>query len=430
MTPAHPRRGAATWALLSLAVGSFGIGMTEFVVMGLLPQIAQDLLPELWTRSPDDAIAAAGWLITLYALGVVVGAPTVSGLVARFPRNRVIVGLAAAMAVFSVLTVLAPTFELVAVSRFLAGLPHGGFFGMGALIAADLLGPGKRAQGVAIVLTGLTVANVVGVPLGTWLGQVTGWRSAFAVVAAIFVVCAVMLAFFTPPHAGDPSRTFRAELRVFRMGQVWLALAIGAIGFGGFFAVYSYVSPLVTEVAGSPEWVVPIVLVVMGVGMTVGNLLGGRLADANLRATLIVSLIVLALVLSLLALSAAWIVPLVILVFAVGATSAITSPAIQTRLMDVAGDNQSIAAALNHSALNIGNSLGAFLGGVVIAAGWGFVMPAWTGVVLAILGVGIALLSFRLERDGGRATRRVGAEDPANPPAEAVGVATGPIGRG
>jgi DHA1 family inner membrane transport protein len=398
VTPTSRTRGAAAWALLSLAVGSFGIGMTEFTVMGLLPDIAQDLLPDVWAISPDRAIADAGWLITLYALGVVIGAPTISGLAARYPRHLVILGLAAALSLFTTLTVVAPTFELVALSRLLAGLPHGAFFGMGALIAADVLGPGKRAKGVAFVLTGLTVANVVGVPLGTFLGQVAGWRAAFAVVAAIFALAAVMLAVFTPRHAGDPSRTFRGELRVFRIGQVWLALAIGAIGFGGFFAVYSYIAPLVTEVSGSPEWTVPLVLVVMGLGMTLGNLLGGYFADRDLRRTLLGGLIALAVVQSLLALTAAWILPLVLFVFLVGAASSLTSPVIQTRLMDVAGDNQSIAAALNHSALNIGNSMGAFLGGLVIAAGWGFVMPAWVGVALAVAGFGVAVLSFGLER--------------------------------
>ena len=397
MTTSTPSRRVAAWALLSLAVGSFGIGMTEFVIMGLLPEIARDLLPGVWASSPDDAIAQAGWLISLYALGVVVGAPTISGLVARFPRNRVIVALAAALTLFTVLTVIAPTFELVAVSRFLAGLPHGAFFGMGALIAADVLGPGKRAKGVAIVLMGLTVANVVGVPLGTFLGQLNGWRIAFLVVAVIFAAATVMVWTFVPARAGDRGRTFRAELRVFRIGQVWLTLAIGAIGFGGFFAVYSYISPLVTDVSGSPLWVVPLVLIVMGLGMTVGNLLGGVLADRNLRATLIGGLAVLALVQAALALTASHIVPLVVFVFLIGVASAVTSPAIQTRLMDVAGDNQAIAAALNHSALNIGNSLGAALGGIVIAWGWGFVMPSWVGTALALLGLGIAVLAFTLE---------------------------------
>jgi len=391
-------------ALLSLAIGSFGIGMTEFVVMGLLPNIAQDLLPSLWASSPDEAIGQTGILISLYALGVVIGAPTIAGLVARFPRNQVMIGLAIALTVFNALTVIAPTFALVGASRLLAGLPHGAYFGIGALVAADVLGPGKRAKGVAFILTGLTIANVVGVPLGTFLGQQWGWRTAFLVVALVFAVATASIAVFVPKHPGDPGRTLRSELGVFRVGQVWLTLGIGAIGFGGFFAVYSYIAPLVTDVAGAPEWAVPIVLVIVGLGMTVGNLLGGHAADRDLRRTLLGGMGALALVLALLALLSFQIILLAVLAFAVGLTSSVLSPAIQTRLMDVAGDNQSIAAAMNHSALNIGNSLGAFLGGVVIAVGWGFTAPAWVGAVLAVIGLVITVIAYRVER--GRTTQR------------------------
>lgn len=398
MTPSNSPRGAAKWALLSLAVGSFGIGMTEFVVMGLLPDIAADVLTLAWTADQADAIAQAGWLVALYALGVVVGAPLIAGSVARFPRHRVMVALALALTVFNALTIVLPTFELIAASRFLAGLPHGAYFGIGALVAADVLGPGNRAKGVAFVLTGLTLANVVGVPLGTFLGQLAGWRVAFMLVAGIFAAATVLIALFVPPHPGEPGRTLRSELGVFRTVQVWLALGIGAIGFGGFFAIYSYVAPLVTQIAGSPAWVVPIVLVLMGLGMTVGNLVGGHLADIDLKRTLVGGLIGLALVLVLLALTAQWILALGFFVFATGFVSSVLSPTIQTRLMDVAGDNQSIAAALNHSALNIGNALGAFLGGAVIAAGFGFIAPAWVGVALALAGLVIALVSLRLER--------------------------------
>ncbi|WP_307325841.1 MFS transporter [Microbacterium sp. SORGH_AS_0862] len=389
------------WALLSLAIGSFGIGMTEFTVMGLLPDIAGALLPNQSAADPDAAIAQAGWLISLYALGVVVGAPTIAGLVARFPRHRVMVVLALALTVFNALTVIAPNFELVAVSRFLAGLPHGAYFGIGALVAADVLGPGRRAQGVAFVLTGLTVANVVGVPAGTYLGQQFGWRVAFGVVAAIFALATICIAVFVPRAPGRPGRTLRAELGVFRIPQVWFTLGIGSIGFGGFFAVYSYVAPLVTEVAGAPQAVVPLVLVGMGLGMTVGNLLGGHLSDVNLRRTLLLGLAVLAVSLAVLAVTAVWIWALAIMVFVVGAVSSALSPAIQTRLMDVAGDNQSIAAALNHSALNIGNSLGAALGGAVIAAGWGFVAPPWVGAALAAAGLAIAFTAYGVERRRG-----------------------------
>lgn len=397
MNPSIEKRGAAKRALLSLAIGSFGIGMTEFVVMGLLPDIATNLLPTLWASSPEDALSQAGWLISLYALGVVVGAPTIAGFVARFPRHRVMIGLAIALTVFNALTVVLPTFELVGASRFLAGLPHGAYFGIGALVAADVMGPGNRAKGVAFILTGLTIANVVGVPVGTFLGQQWGWRVAFAVVAGVFALATVCIGFFVPEHPGEPGRTMRAELRVFRIGQVWFALGVGAIGFGGFFAVYSYIAPVVTEVAGSPEWVVPIVLVLMGLGMTAGNLVGGHLADISVKRTLLLGLAVLATVLILLALLSFWIVSLAIMVFIVGFVSSVLSPTIQTRLMDVAEDNQSIAAALNHSALNIGNSLGAFLGGAVIAFGWGFTAPAWTGAVLALAGLLIALVSYRVE---------------------------------
>lgn len=414
MTSSTTSKGAATRALLSLAIGSFGIGMTEFVVMGLLPNIARDLLPSASAASPDDAIAQAGWLVSLYALGVVVGAPTIAGSVARFPRHRVMIVLAAALAFFTVLTVIAPTFELVAASRFLAGLPHGAYFGIGALVAADALGPGNRAKGVAFVLTGLTIANVVGVPLGTLLGQQVGWRAAFAVVAAIFLLAALSIALFVPAHPGMPGRRLRDELRVFRLGQVWFALGIGAIGFGGFFAMYSYIAPMITDVAGQPEWVVSLVLVIVGIGMTVGNVVGGALADKDLRFWLRVGLISLAVASIGLALTAEWIVSLVVFAFFVAFCGAALSPAIQTRLMDVADDNQSIAAALNHSSLNIGNSLGAFLGGLVIAAGFGLVAPAWVGAVLALAGLVVAIISYRVEdRSGHRAAHRMPAAEAA-----------------
>jgi len=397
VNPSTESRGAAKRALLSLAIGSFGIGMTEFVVMGLLPNIAGDLLPSLWASSQEDALSQAGWLISLYALGVVIGAPTIAGFVARYPRHRVMLVLALALTVFNALTVVLPTFELVGVSRFLAGLPHGAYFGIGALVAADVMGPGNRAKGVAFILTGLTVANVVGVPLGTFLGQQWGWRAAFAVVALVFALATLCIALFVPHHAGTPGRTMQQELGVFRIRQVWFTLGVGSIGFGGFFAVYSYIAPFVTEVAGSPEWVVPIVLVLMGIGMTVGNLVGGHLADIDLKRTLLWGLAASAAAYALLAALSFWIVSLCLLVLVVGFVSSVLSPTIQTRLMDVAGDNQSIAAAMNHSALNIGNSLGAFLGGAVIAAGWGFTSPAWIGVGLAIAGLVIALCSYRVE---------------------------------
>ncbi len=423
---ASTSRRARTAALVALAIGSFGIGITEFVVMGLLPDLAKDLLPASWTSDPESAIAQAGVLISLYALGVVIGAPTIAGAVARFPRHRVMIALALALTVFNALTFLAPSFEWMAFSRLLAGLPHGAYFGIGALVAADVLGPERRAQGIAFVLTGLTIANVVGVPLGTFLGQNYGWRVTFMAVAVVFALGTAAIAAFVPRHPGSPERTLRAELRVFRIGQVWLTLGIGAIGFGGFFAVNSYVAPMVTEVAHAPAWAVPVVLVISGVGMTIGNLIGGRLADRDLRRTLLGAFVGTGLVLVLIGLTAQWILVLAALLFALNFCGSILAPSIQTRLMDVAEDNQSIAAALNHSALNVGNSLGAFFGGTVIAAGWGFVAPAWVGAAMAAVGLALAAVGFSLvrrEREPGPP-----AEQPCPPSSPAVPQLTGVSG--
>ena len=391
-----PIRGAAVRALFALAIGAFGIGMTEFVVMGLLPDLAADLLTSHFAADPEAAIAQTGWLISFYALGVVIGAPTISGFAARYPRQRVLVVLAAAMALCSALTAIAPTFELVAVSRLLAGLPHGAYFGMAALVAADMLGPARRPRGIAIVLTGLPVANVVGVPLGTYMGQLIGWRTAFVAVTLVFAFAAVAIIFFVPKSPGDPGRTFRAELGVFRIPQVWVG--VGAIGFGGFFAVYSYVAPLVTEVAGQPAAAVPLILVLMGLGMTVGTLLGGVSADRNLARTIIGAMLVTSIAALVMLLVAQSIVALAVLIFIFATVASMISPAVQTRLMDVAGDNQSIAAALTHSALNVGNSLGALLGGIVIASGWGFRSPVAVALILSLAGAIVAAWSFRLDR--------------------------------
>lgn len=393
-----PIRGAAVRALFALAIGAFGIGMTEFVVMGLLPDLAADLLTSHFAADPEAAIAQTGWLISFYALGVVIGAPTISGFAARYPRQRVLVVLAAAMALCSALTAIAPTFELVAVSRLLAGLPHGAYFGMAALVAADMLGPARRARGIAIVLTGLTVANVVGVPLGTYMGQLIGWRTAFVAVTLVFAFAAVAIIFFVPKSPGDPGRTFRAELGVFRIPQVWFTVGVGAIGFGGFFAVYSYVAPLVTEVAGQPAAAVPLILVLMGLGMTVGALLGGVSADRNLARTIIGAMLATSIAALVMLLVAQSIVALAVLIFIFATVASMISPAVQTRLMDVAGDNQSIAAALTHSALNVGNSLGALLGGIVIASGWGFRSPVAVALILSLAGAIVAAWSFRLDR--------------------------------
>ncbi len=385
-------------ALLALSLGGFGIGSTEFVAMGLLPDFARDVLPALYAVSSEQANARAGALITAYALGVVVGAPTIAAVAARMPRRTLLIALAVAFTLGTVASALLPTFETVLVARFVAALPHGAYFGVAALVAADLMGPGKRGQGVALVLSGLTIATVIGVPVLTAVGQTQGWRVAYLLVAALFAATAIAIRVLVPWQAGNPRSTIRSELAAFASLQVWIALLVGAIGFGGFFAMYTYIAPMVTDEAGLPASSVPIVLVTTGIAMTIGNLIGGRLADrGTVRAIflgfsgLIASVVVLGL-------TGSTAVGLFVGTALVGFMAATLSPIIQTRLMDVAGESQTLAAALNHSALNIGNALGAALGGVVVAAGWGYLAPAWVGLALAVGGVLLAVLSVRLER--------------------------------
>lgn len=393
LTPARVRL-----ALLALALGGFGIGLTEFVAMGLLPNLAEDLLPDIWSVSHEQANAQAGWLVSAYAAGVVIGAPTIAATAARFPRKQLLLACVALFTLGTLASALLPTFELVLAARFVAALPHGAYFGIAALVAASLMGPGKRGQGVALVLSGLTIANVIGVPSITYLGQVAGWRTAYVVVALVFAATFAAVALAVPFQPGDPAATVRRELTIFRRGQVWLALLIGSIGFGGFFAVYTYIAPLVTIVTGLDASVVPWVLVVAGIGMTVGNFAGGRAADRSVLVTLFVCFGGFAVSLLGLALTAQWPVGLFFFVFLVGVAGSALSPAIQTRLMDVAGDGQSLAAAINHASLNIGNSLGAALGGVTIAAGLGYLSPTWVGLLLIVPGVVLALVSVSLER--------------------------------
>jgi DHA1 family inner membrane transport protein len=385
-------------ALLALALGGFGIGLTEFVAMGLLPDIAADLLPALWARSEELANAQAGTLISAYALGVVVGAPTIAPFVARFPRKGVLLVCVAVFVIATAASALAPTFELVLLARFVAALPHGAYFGIAALVAASLMGPGMRGRGIAFVLGGLTIANVIGVPAITALGQATDWRVAYLAVAGVFALTLGAIALVVPHQDGDPTATMRRELTALTRPQVWLALATGAVGFGGLFAVYTYVAPVVTTVTRLDASFVPIALVCLGLGMTIGNYAGGRGSDHHVIGTIFVCFGLFAVALLGFALTAQTTVGLLVFLFIVGGSAAALGPAIQTRVMDVAGESQTMAAALNHSALNIGNSLGAWLGGVTIAAGLGYLSPAWVGLALCVPGVLLALTSLALGR--------------------------------
>ena len=396
-TPAHSRARVRV-ALLALALGGFAIGVTEFVALGLLPDLARELLPASWAASHADAEGTTGWLVSAYAGGVVVGAPTIAALGARLPRRTLLLGLLVAFTVTTLATALLPTFGLVLAARFAAGLPHGAYFGVATLAAAELLGPGNRGRAAASVLAGLTIANVVGVPLVTAVGQAAGWRAAYLVVAAAFAVTFVAVRAAVPHGGPSPSAGLRAELRAFTRPQVWLTAGIGAIGFGGLFSAYTYVAPITTEVTRLPAAAVPWVLVVFGVGMTIGNLAGGPFADRGVRRAMLVCFVGVLVALIVLGTLSSSVVGLLAGVLLVGAASAALSPAIQVRLMDVAKESTTIAAAGTHSALNIGNAIGAALGGVVVAAGLGYVAPIGVGIVLTIGGVVLAVVAFGLER--------------------------------
>ncbi|MCB7135386.1 MFS transporter [Cellulosimicrobium marinum] len=378
-----PRTGPA---LLALAMGGFTIGTTEFATMGLLSDVATDL---------GVSIPTAGHAITAYAVGVVVGAPTLTVLAARLPRKTLLLTLMAFYTVANVLSAAAGSIETLVAGRFLAGLPHGAFFGVGAAVGAAVAGPGRRGHAVAMMMTGLTVANVVGVPLSTFVGQQLGWRAAFVLVGALGLVTLAALWWLVPARAGHEVSSARQELAALRNGPLWIGFVAAAIGFGGMFAVYSYVEPTITRVTGLASAGVPVVLAVFGVGMTVGTLVGGRLADRSVMRTVHLGFASTAASLVLFALTGQHPVPAVLALFLLGVTSQVLGLSLQTRLMDLSPAAPSLGAALCHSALNVGNASGAFLGGVVIAAGWGYLAPAWTGLVLTLVGFAIILVAGR-----------------------------------
>jgi DHA1 family inner membrane transport protein len=378
------RAGHFALAVLALAMGGFAIGTTEFVTMGLLPQVADGV---------DASIPSAGHLISAYALGVVVGAPVLAFFGARWPRRGLLVALMLAYAVFNAASALATDYHLLFVARFLDGLPHGAYFGVASLVAATMAPAGRKGRAVALVMLGLSVANVVGVPAATWLGQHLGWRSAYLAVAALALLTVVMVLAFVPSCPGDPEATGRRELAAFSKPQVWLTLLAGAIGFGGMFAVYSYISPTLTDVGGLSESSVPVALFVFGLGMVVGTWLAGELADWSIFRSLLIGSGGMGLVLALFWLTAPhgwWALVPVFLITVLGSVLVVN---LQLRLMDVAGDAQTLGAAMNHASLNVANALGAWLGGLVIAAGFGYRAPALVGIALSAAGLLVILAS-------------------------------------
>ncbi|WP_314301292.1 MFS transporter [Kocuria palustris] len=413
MTAVHETQGGAVLsptrrriALMALALGGFGIGSAEFVSMGLLPQIAQGLLPEMMAADPEQGVARAGWAITAYALGVVVGAPLLSLLAVRLSRTRLIVVFAGLLCVSTLASGLMPSFELTLLARFIAGLPHGAYLGVASLLAASLMGPGSQGKGAAVALSGLTVANLVGVPMLTALGQAAGWRAAFLTIAAVFALTAVLVATTIPSQPAPQGRRIQDELRAFSRVQLWVVMLIAAVGFAGSFAVFSYIADIGQQVAGMSVGFIPVLLAVAGLGMTIGNAIGGFTTDRSLDRTLLVAfpLYIAAMVLMVSVVTDP--VGLSIAFFLTNMGHATLGPAMQTWLMRIAGPSEMLGASLHHAAFNVANALGALLGGMVISAGLGLAAPTVVGLIVASLGFTMLLGSFALLRLRSRRFRR------------------------
>jgi Arabinose efflux permease len=385
-TPRH-----AALATAALVLGGVAIGTTEFVTMGILPEISTDLAV---------TIPQAGHAISAYAAGVVVGAPLIAAVGASWPRKGLLLGLLAALIVGNAAAALAPGYESLVAARFLAGLPHGAYFGVASLVAIELAPVGQAGRAVGRVMLGIPVANVLGVPFATWLGQQLGWRFAYWLVVAVGALAVGLVALVVPHVARDLEGTVRRELKEFANLQVLLTLLVGAIGFGGLFAMLSYIAPTLTEVTGLAASWVPWYLLASGVGGIVGTPIAGRMADWSVLRSAVIGLAGTAANLTVFALVAQWAIPALICVFLSAVFAGILVVSLQLRLMDVARKAKTLGAASNHAAFNTANALGAWLGGLVIARGYGFTAPSWVGVGLALGGLivlGISLLVHRRE---------------------------------
>ncbi|MFJ5638486.1 MFS transporter [Streptomyces sp. NPDC093223] len=377
-------------ALLALAVGAFGLGTTEFVMMGLLPDVADDL---------RISIPTAGHLVSAYALGVVIGAPVLAALTARLPRRTVLISLMALFVAGNALSALAPGYHWLLAARFLSGLPHGAFFGVGAVVATNLVAPERKARSVSLMFMGLTVANIAGVPVATLMGQHLGWRATFLGVSLIGVAAMAAVALLVR-RADTPAPVLglRGELTALRSLPVWLALATTVVGFGALFSAYSYITPMLTDSAGYADSDVTLLLALFGVGATAGNLIGGRLADHAMRGTLFGGLASMVAVLLLfpVLMHTQWSAALAVTLLGVAAF--VTGSPLQMMVMERASAGPSLASSANQAAFNLANAGGAWIGGVALAAGFGATSPALAGAALAVLGLGVAGVALAVDR--------------------------------
>jgi len=374
--------------LLALAASAFAIGTTEFIIMGLLPDVAASL---------GVSIPSAGFLVTGYALGVVVGAPILTLLTTRWQRKHVLLALMGIFILGNLLCALAPDYWLLMAARVVTSFAHGSFFGVGSVVAAGLVAKDKQASAIAMMFTGLTLANILGVPFGTLVGQAFGWRAGFWVVTGLGVIAAIAIAFLVPAKHDAEAPSLSRELRVLARPQVWLALLTTVLGFGGVFTVFTYITPILEQVTGLQPHAVSAVLLLFGVGLTLGNTVGGKLADRALMPTLIGVLAALALILALFSVTSHQAIPAIATIFVWGVAGFATVPPLQMRMVEKARDAPNLASSLNIGAFNLGNAGGATLGGVIIDHGLDFAWVSIAGALVAAAGLAAALLGAGLD---------------------------------
>lgn len=376
--------------ILALAVASFCIGTTEFVIMGLLPEVAADL---------GVSIPAAGLLVTGYALGVVIGAPIIAVGTARLPRKPVLIGLASLFVLGNLLCAIAPTYWTLMAARVITAFGHGAFFGIGSVVAASLVPANKRASAIALMFAGLTLANILGVPGGTALGEAYGWRMTFYAVVVIGLLSVAAIAFLVPADVAPPGKGGVAgEVKVLGKLQVWLAMIISALASGSLFAVFTYIKPILTDVTGLSVDSVTWILLLFGGGMTIGNIIGGKLADWKLMPTAIGALVVMAAIHVAFAQLSYSAPAAILLVFMWGVITFVIVPPMQMRVVETASEAPNLAATLNQGAFNAGNAAGAWIGGAAISMGVSYADLPFVGAAIALSAFGVAVFSFALDR--------------------------------
>jgi len=371
-------------SLITLCLGGISLGMTEFMMMGVLPDVAKSL---------SISIPAAGNLIAIYALGVIVGAPVMVGVLGKYPPKKVLIGLMITVAAGNILFSVAPSYALLLVARFLVGLPHGAFFGIGAVVASRLADPGSEAKSVSVMFAGLTIANIIGVPLGTFIGHNFSWRISFVLISLIALITAASIKRWLPALPSQSDTKFSDSLKVFKKVELWIIIGISAIGTGGLFAWISYIAPLMTEVAHFSSNMMTPIMVIAGLGMAVGNFTGGRLADkfSPLKTTSYL-LLTMVIVLILVALLSQFKIAALILTFITGGLAFAVIAPMQMLMIRAAKGAEMLASSSMQASANTGNALGAYLGGIPIALGYGYTSPEYVGAILAFAGFMLCLL--------------------------------------